>query len=257
MRIFFLLLVSTPIILVAQENTLYEHASFSANNDTLNYRVLKPKDFDHKKKYPLVLFMHGAGERGNDNKAQLVHGADLFAKKEHREKYNSFVIFPQCPENDYWSNINYTQKENGLGFEFKEKSEPWKALSLVMKLMDSLVQSPNIDTNRIYISGLSMGGMATFELLFRRPDMFAAAIPICGGAHPLTAQMYAKKVPVWVIHGSDDDVVNPAYSIRMTEAIKDAGGSPRLSLYDNTGHDSWTRAFAEPDFLNWLFSKSK
>lgn len=243
--------------LTAQENIDYQPAIFTKSSDTLNYRILKPLNFDSTKKYPLVLFMHGSGERGNDNKAQLVHGSTLFTTKENREKYNAFVVFPQCPANSYWANIDYTQKENGLGFVFKEGSTPMKPLKLVMQLMDSLVTNPNIDTSKVYVSGLSMGGMATFELLYRRPGMFAAAIPICGGAHPATAKVYAKKTPVWVIHGADDDIINPKYSIEMVEAIKAAGGSPRLSIYDNTGHDSWTKAFAEPDFLAWLFSKEK
>lgn len=245
------------ISLTAQENTDYESATFAMGIDTLNYRVLKPLNFDSNKKYPLVLFMHGSGERGNDNKAQLIHGSGLFTKEENRKKYNAFVVFPQCPSNSYWANIDYEDNENGLGFRFKENPEPMKPLKMVIQLMDSLIKSPNVDADRVYVTGLSMGGMGTFEMLYRRPDMFAAAAPICGGAHPKTSNHYANKIPVWVIHGSDDTVINPKYSIEMVQAIKNAGGSPRMSLYDNTGHDSWTKAFAEPDFLQWLFSKVK
>ena len=243
--------------LTAQQKSVYEYAKHISGNDTLNYRILKPKDFDKNKKYPLLLFMHGSGERGHDNNAQLVHGSSVFIKKENRENYNGFVVFPQCSSDSYWANIGYQDRPNGLGFKFKENANPMKPLAMVMKLMDSLVVRPSIDSDRIYVGGLSMGGMATFELLYRRPNMFAAAIAICGGAHPETAKQYALKTPVWIIHGADDDVVNAKYSIDMAKAIKTAGGQARLTIYEETGHDSWTKAFAEPDFLKWLFDRKK
>ena len=241
----------------AQDNPAYEYANYIEGQDTMQYRILKPLNFQKSKKYPVVLFMHGAGERGSDNRSQLKHGSNLFSSTMNREKFEAFVIFPQCPNKSYWANIDYSFKPNGLGFSFKEHAEPMKSLALVMNLMDDFSKNEYVDTDRIYVMGLSMGGMATFELLYRQQNFYAAAIPICGGANEATAQKYAASTPVWIIHGADDKTVNPVYSLKMAQAIIDAGGSVRLSIYDNISHMSWNRAFEEPDFLSWLFSKSR
>ena len=251
----FLLLSCGQIL--AQASSDYQSAVYTESNHSLYYRILKPKNQDVNKKYPLILFLHGSGERGDDNTAQLKHGSTLFTTEKNRDNFNSFVVFPQCPRNDFWANINYSNEGNGLGFGFKKDAPPQKSLKMVMGLLDELLKNPSVDSSQIYVMGLSMGGMATFELLHRRPGVFAAAIPICGGANTENASIYAKSTPVWIFHGTDDRVIHPKYSIEMVEAINEAGGSPRLNLYDQTGHDSWTRAFAEPDFLTWLFSHSK
>ena len=135
-------------------------------------------------------------------------------------------------------------------------TKPNKSLGLVIKLMDEFIEKKQVDKQRIYVSGLSMGGMGTFEILFRRPDMFAAATPICGNGIPQLAKLYAEKVPLWIFHGSDDNVVSPKYSLAMAKAIIEAGGSPKMTLYENTGHGSWNNAFAEKNFLKWIHSKS-
>ncbi len=257
MKAFTLFLILTCGHVWAQTTSEYEAALYTKGNDTLQYRILKPKDQQVNTKYPLILFLHGSGERGADNEAQLKHGSSLFTIEKNRENFNSFVVFPQCPRNDFWANLDYNNEGNGLGFGFKKEAPAQKSLEMVMGLLDEFLQNPSVDTSRIYVMGLSMGGMATFELLHRRPGLFAAAIPICGGANTENAGLYAKSTPVWIFHGTDDRVIHPKYSIEMATAINEAGGSPRLNLYDNTGHDSWTRAFAEPDFLSWLFSHVK
>ena len=237
----------------SQELKLYEKESFFYENDTLNYRILKPLDYNPNKQYPVHLFLHGSGERGNDNSSQLTHGGKLFLKKENREKYNSWVIFPQCSENDRWPSLSSDQWNNSFNNKI---SKPNKSLGLVIKLMDEFIEKKQVDKQRIYVSGLSMGGMGAFEILFRRPDMFAAATPICGNGIPQLAKLYAEKVPLWIFHGSDDNVVSPKYSLAMAKAIIEAGGSPKMTLYENTGHGSWNNAFAEKNFLKWIHSKS-
>ena len=233
----------------SQELDLYEKKIFVIEDDTLKYRILKPLNYDSTKKYPVHLFLHGAGERGNDNVSQLVHGSKLFLKKESREKYNSWVIFPQAPKYDWWGykdpyKLNYNVKES-------------KAMSLVVKLMDNFSKRNDVNQNKIYVSGLSMGGMGTFVILNLRPNMFAAATPICGDGDPNSVNNYAKKIPIWIFHGSDDTVVSPKKSLKMANAIIDAGGSPKITFYENVGHDSWNNAFAEEDFLKWIHSKTK
>jgi predicted peptidase len=237
----------------SQDLKLYEKESFVYENDTLNYRILKPLNYNPNKQYPVHLFLHGSGERGNDNSSQLTHGGMLFLKKENREKYNSWVIFPQCSENDRWPSLSSDKWNKSFSTNI---SKPNKSLGLVIRLMDKFVEKKQVDKKRIYVSGLSMGGMGTFEILFRRPNMFAAATPICGNGIPQLAKLYAEKVPLWIFHGSDDNVVSPKYSLAMAKAIIEAGGSPKMTLYENTGHGSWNNAFAEKNFLTWIHSKS-
>ena len=238
----------------SQNIELYEKETFIFENDTLNYRILKPLNYDPNKQYPVHLFLHGSGERGKDNSSQLTHGGSLFLKKENREKYNSWVIFPQCSKNDRWPSISSDLWDQV--FENKIK-KPNKSLGLVIRLMDEFIEKKDVDNQRIYVSGLSMGGMGTFEILFRRPDMFAAATPICGNGITQLAKLYANKAPVWIFHGSDDKVVSPKYSLEMARAIIESGGSPKMTLYSNVDHNSWDKAFAEKDFLKWIHSKTK
>ena len=238
----------------SQDLELFEKDVFVFENDTLNYRILKPLDYDPNKQYPLHLVLHGSGERGNDNISQLIHGGKLFLKKENRNKYKSWVIFPQCSKNDRWPSIMSDQWDK----TFKNKTiKPNKSLGLVLKLMDRFIEKKQVDKQRIYLSGLSMGGMGTFEMLYRRPDMFATATPICGNGITQLAESYATKVPVWIFHGSDDKVVSPKRSLNMAKAIIEAGGSPKMTLYENVSHGSWNNAFEEKDFLKWIHSKSK
>ena len=238
----------------SQDLKLFKKDVFVFENDTLNYRILKPLDYDPNKQYPLHLVLHGSGERGNDNISQLIHGGKLFLKKENREEYKSWVIFPQCSKNDRWPSITSDHWDK----TFKNKTiKPNKSLGLVLKLMDRFIEKKQVDKQRIYLSGLSMGGMGTFEMLYRRPDMFAAATPICGNGITQSVESYATKVPVWIFHGSDDKVVSPKHSLNMAKAILEAGGSPKMTLYENVSHGSWNNAFEEKDFLKWIHSKSK
>lgn len=233
----------------AQDLNLYEKDIYIHENDTLNFRILKPLNYDSNKQYPVHLFLHGSGERGNDNVSQLVHGGKLFLKKENREQYNSWVIFPQASKNDWWGHsepykFNYDVKES-------------KDMNLVVKLMDSFAERNDVDNNKIYVSGLSMGGMGTFVILNLRPNMFAAATPICGDGDPSLVSNYATKVPVWIFHGSDDKTVHPNESLKMAKAIISSGGSPKITFYENVDHGSWNNAFAEKYFLKWIHSKTK
>lgn len=235
----------------------FEKASFEHQGKTLHYRILKPVDFDETKKYPLHLFLHGAGERGDDNESQLVHGSALFIKE--NKKHPAIVIFPQCPADDYWAQTKVTRDEIAQSntFSFPKDSEPGWAMSAVMSLLDEMTQESYIDNSRIYLGGLSMGGMGTFELLARRPDTFAAATAICGGGNIENVAIWAEKTPMWIFHGDADRVVPSFYSKAIFEAMLKKGVEPKFSLYKNTGHDSWTNAFAEADYFDWIYSHQK
>ncbi|UII21986.1 prolyl oligopeptidase family serine peptidase [Fulvivirga ligni] len=243
---------------LAQESfDQYLAKTYHSEDDSLNYRILYPENFDENKEYPLVLFLHGAGERGDHNQKQLFHGGQLFI--DYQDEFPAIVVFPQCPTGGYWSNVNIKSENGKRTFHFDDEGNepPTKSLSLVMELLDSMVSLKFTNQQRVYVAGLSMGGMGTFELVSRKPDTFAAAIAICGGDNPVSAKSYAGKVPFWIFHGRKDDIVPPENSEIMAEAIEQAGGEVKLTIYPEANHNSWDSAFAEPEFLPWLFSKQR
>jgi predicted peptidase len=250
-----LLFLCFPVLLFSQNYKEFKKEQFVKNGDSLNYRILFPKDFSKDKEYPVVLFLHGAGERGNDNEAQLTHGSDLFL--ENQEEFSAIVIFPQAPKEDYWAQVEVKRDSMPFQFEFKNKETTTTSLQLVMELMDAISQEDFVNTNRIYVGGLSMGGMGTYEIIYKRPKMFAAAFAICGGANPEIAKEYPPDFNIWIFHGKKDDVVQPKYSEAMAMAINHYGGNAKLSLYPEDNHNSWDSAFAEPNLLPWLFNHSK
>jgi predicted peptidase len=235
------------------DDELFEKRSFTdAARNKLPYRLLKPDGYQPtgKDAYPLVVFLHGSLERGNDNEQQIATSVRELAKAEVRKRHPCFVIAPQCSLSSAWS-----EHKDGLPtLAFTEK--PTEAMGLVMGLMDALGKEFRIDPKRIYVTGFSMGGFGTFELLARRPDRIAGAIPICGGGIADRAPTFAK-VPVWIFHGTADTIVPPEYSRKMVDALRNAGGHPRYTEYPGVGHNSWTQTYRNPDVLNWLFEQKK
>ena len=253
---FIVLLIFTFIIISCNQNQIVpKYSKFKNGDSQINYRILYPKNFDKTKSYALTIFLHGIGERGDDNELQLKYVDKVFLNKDYYNNYESVVIFPQAPLDDNWSSRILT--DNEIRQVFPEKEKPTKSLQLVIKLMDSLVKEDFIDNKRVYLSGLSNGAMGSFELLKNRPNMFASAVLICGGGNPAWAKDFAKTTPVWVAHGSDDDVVFPELSINMVKAIIKHGGSPKFTLYENVNHESWFNVFNDPNYLKWMFSFTK
>ncbi len=255
MRLHVLITFCLIIFSCQQTEILPKYKIFNHEEQFLNYRILYPKDFDKSKTYPLTLFLHGIGERGDDNETQLKYVDMVFLNQDYLKNHESVVIFPQAPLDDNWSSRILT--DNEIRQVFLENEKPTKSLQLVIKLMDSVVKEDFIDNKRVYLSGLSNGAMGSFELLKHRPNMFASAVLICGGGNPEWAKEFSKTTQVWVAHGSDDDVVLPELSINMVKAIIKYGGSPKFTLYENVNHDSWFNVFNDPNYLNWLFSFSK
>ena len=235
----------------------YQKESFIQDGDTLKYRIMFPKDFIDTNQYPIVFFLHGAGERGADNETQLAHGSALFASEESLENYPAIVVFPQCPKEDYWSNAKVNRKSRPVSLKFKYYRKPTQAMHMVMELVDELVGKPFVKEDQIYVMGLSMGGMGTYEILHRKPDTFAAAIAICGGGDEKGSEEFAKKVPLWIFHGAKDDVVDPQLSLEMASKIIAYGGHPNVTIYSEANHNSWDSTFAEPELLPWLFAQKK
>ncbi len=257
-NIFLVLFFFISNFLIAQNKELFSKELYFHNNDTLKYRLLLPKNFSEEKEYPLVLFLHGRGEQGNDNETQLVHGSNLFLENYSKDEFPAIIIFPQCPKDDYWANVNRDESKKGLEkYKFKRLGKPTKSMKLVLSLMEDLTKKPYVKKDQVYVGGLSMGGMGTFEIINRKPDMFAAAFPICGGGNPKSVNRYANKISLWVFHGGKDDVVIPYFSLRMVAALQKKGADVKLAYFENDNHNSWDSAFAETELLSWLFSKTK
>lgn len=260
-KISLLFLLFLPVIsfLQAQDLSQFKKQWIIQDGDTLPYRILLPEGYDSSRYYPLVLFLHGRGESGSDNEKQLTHGAKLFVADSFRKKYPSIVVFPQCPANNYWSNVQAVTEGSKKGkrtFYFVPGGEPTRAMRSVMGLMENLQARFRINQQQVYVMGLSMGGMGTFELVRRMPGTFAAAIPICGGANPATASTL-KGTSWWIFHGGKDDVVLPINSIQMVEALRKLKVKLKFTLFPEANHNSWDPAFAEPELMKWLFSQRK
>jgi predicted peptidase len=237
------------LALAADAKDVFEPLVFKTGDErTLNYRLMKPKNFNAQNQYPLVLFFHGAGERGDDNVIQLVHGMNDFAKDENREKYPCFVVAPQVPEGKRWVEVDWTEDAH----DFDEK--PSATMQLVIELLDALQKEFRIDQSRLYVTGLSMGGFGTWDIISRYPDKFAAAAPVCGGADLKLAPKLVK-VPIWTFHGDKDTVVKLHRTVDMVEAIRIAGGKPLYTEYSGVGHDSWVKAYSDPKLMEWMFAQ--
>ncbi|MDO9154332.1 MAG: prolyl oligopeptidase family serine peptidase [Paludibacter sp.] len=248
--IFFLLIF---ISAVSAQNEQFLKRELIFQGDTLPYRILFPENYDTSQSYPLVLFLHGAGERGNDNQIQLIHGSALFLNQANRLKFPAIVIYPQCPKNKYWAPIE--SRENG--FSYVNTKKPTEPMQLVIRLIKHIEKNEAVDHRRMYVLGLSMGGMGTFDLVCRYPRLFAAAVPICGGVL-VDRLKKIKKLPVRIYHGSEDTVVSPEHSKNAYIELKANGSQDvELIIIPGVGHDSWNLAFKQEDFLSWIFSNKK
>lgn len=251
-----LMLSGCSFFALSQDLSLYSKHYFIQGRDTLPYRLLLPENYNPKEKYPLLLFLHGAGERGKDNEKQLIYGATLFLREDIRKKYPTIIIFPQCPENSYWSNVDIREDSRRRVYNFREEGEATWAMYMLQELVQRIVRDYPIQKKRVYVGGLSMGGMGTFEIVNRNPKLFAAAFPICGGGSPAHAPNMTK-VKWWVFHGAKDDVVPPEKSQKMVSALRPSKASVRFTLYPEANHNSWDAALAEPELLSWLYSQEK
>lgn len=243
-----LLLIMLAVAAVAQDFESRVHKQ--PGGVDLPYRLLKPLNYGTNIKYPIVVFLHGSGERGSDNSKQISHIAMWATRPAMRENFPCFILAPQCPDEKKWVDMPWDGNE---GTAPKKTSPVQQSL---LGTLDSLVKEFSIDPDRIYIIGLSMGGYGTWDLITRFPDKFAAAVPICGGGDKTRAGR-AKPVPVWAFHGTDDNVVLPVRSQDMVDGLRAAGGRASLTLYPGVGHDSWTPTFAEENLLPWLFAQKR
>ncbi len=234
------------------EKQFESHLFKNSQGQSLPYRLLKPVDDSQtpSNTYPLVLFLHGAGERGTDNVKPLVHGMSEFAKDNNRKNYPCFVLVPQCPEGKRWVEVDWELESH------KQLLDDSETMKLVLELITSVQQEYRIDAKRIYVTGLSMGGFGVWDLITRYPDKFAAAAVVCSGGDESVADK-AVNVPIWAFHGDGDTVVKPSRSQNMIAALRKAGGKPIYTEYVGVGHNSWNQAYAEPKLMKWLFEQRR
>lgn len=249
----FILAMAVPVQTSAQSDfkELFEAKVYhSDEGDQLPYRLLIPEQFVDGESYPLVLFLHGMGERGSDNEAQLTWGVEAFAKAGFRLEYPAIVIVPQAPDDDYWANLDWRTEGTGL------MEKPTKPLQMAYDLVLQIADEMPVNKDRLYITGLSMGGFGTWDLITRYPDTFAAAMPVCGGGD-LSKAYLLKDLPIWTFHGAQDSVVPVEMSRDMVQAIREAGGTPGYTEYPHVDHFSWVPAYEDRFALEWLFEQKK
>ncbi|MDX1911880.1 MAG: glucoamylase family protein, partial [Saprospiraceae bacterium] len=217
----------------------------------LAYQLMKPdKKGQPRSGYPLVVFLHGSGERGTHNHEHMRNGVHAFCEKWVREKHPHYLLVPQCPPDQRWGGGSKD------GFSFV-KTQPTLPGKMVLELVEKMLREhPDIDPKRVYITGLSMGGFGTFDLLMRRPDLFAAGLPLCGGGDTEFADNILS-IPLWVFHGALDDVVYPHYSRNIVHALEKKGGKVKYTEYSTMYHDIWYITYYNPEVLEWLFSQKK
>ena len=239
-----------------QPLTVFEKKLFIHGKDTLRYRIMYPENYKAKKAYPLVMFLHGSGERGNDNEAQLIHGGTVFADANFRTNFSSIVIFPQCPKDSSWSKARRNTNTDERVFPGNEVAP--MPQQLVKQLMDSLLNSKKIEKRKIYLGGLSMGGFGTYDLLIRYPDYFAASFPICGGTNVDLFMQRCTQIPIWIFHGALDKTVIPQYDRELIKKLNVSGSKiATYTEYPTMGHNSWDSALIEPKLFPWLFAQKK
>ena len=234
-----------------KQETGFLDRTVAVQGTNYKYQVFVPETWSPKQKWPVILFLHGAGERGDDGLIQTQVGIGR-AIREHRDRFSAIVVIPQCRKENWWATSPMDDQ--------------------AIAALEAATKEFHGDKDRTYLTGLSMGGYGTWHLAAKYPGRFAAIAPICGGilmpdvsrmqqasdVVPYTeaAKKIGGKTPTWIFHGGDDPVVPVAESQRMNEAMKALGGDVHYTEYPGVGHDSWTKAYDDADFIKWMLSKS-
>lgn len=233
----------------AQEETTAE--VFTApSGEILRYRQHLPKNVAAGKKLPLVLFLHGAGERGTNNVSQLKHGVSALLQHGAKANDPAVLLAPQCPSGMQWVNVPWSAPSHTM------PEQPSDSMRLALALLREKLATLPIDPDRVYVTGVSMGGYGTWDAIQREPALFAAALPICGGGDTARAPSI-KNIPVWTFHGDKDTAVPVNRSRDMAKALEACGGKIQYREYPGAGHDVWTRTYNDSDVLAWFFSQHR
>lgn len=196
------------------------------------YHVYQPESYPNKseERWPLILFLHGAGERGNNLEKVKTQGLPKYLKD--RKDFPFVVAYPQCPSYTYWD------------------------IPSLNKWLDEVLTKVRVDESRIYLTGISMGGYGTWHWAAHHPEKFAAIMPVCGGGDVSKANRLAN-MPIWAFHGAKDDIVPLSETLEIAEAVKAAGGKVELTIYPDLYHDSWTITYDNAKIYDWLLTHKK
>ena len=239
-----------PVTVYADKSIRFTGGEY--NDEEFHYRLMKPATVEAKTKYPLIVFLHGAGERGTDNQKQLNYFPTQMAQSRYRTQFPCYVLAPQCRDELKWMNADWSAPGDPTMPE-----DPSEQMLTVMKMIELTLKEESIDLERVYLTGLSMGGFGSYDLAIRHPEWFAAIAPICGAADPTKIGMLKDK-PLWIVHGSSDNVVNVDRSRSAVKALTEAGGHPTFVELPGVGHNSWTPAYEDYDGLvPWLFRQRR
>ena len=211
----------------------------------LPYRLYSPMSAKRDAALPLILYLHGSGGAGTDNRKQIsggnALGTHVWTEPGAQERHPTFVLAPQIPEHSRWHSSS---------------DEPAPHVAALLELLHELQSELRIDAGRIYVVGQSLGGFGVWDLISKHPDLFAAAVPLCGGGAPRRV-LSARNVPVWAFHGAKDATVLASRSREMVDALRTVNSSVRYTEYSDVGHAVWTRAFVEPDLPEWMFAQRR
>ncbi len=196
----------------------------------MNYLLYLPENYEQKEKWPLLLFLHGSGERGDNLDLVTIHGPPMLVKK--GKQFPFIVISPQCPKGQLWQPIELTA------------------------LLDDVEKKYRVDKDRVYVTGLSMGGFGTWSLAAHTPYRFAALAPICGGGEKFWVKKI-KHVPIWVFHGAKDTGVPLERSSSLVEVLKKANADVTFTVYPDAGHNSWTESYDNPKLYEWFLKQKR
>jgi predicted peptidase len=246
-----LALIAVPAVLGKKPETGFLDRTMTIGGTAYKYQVFVPENWTARQAWPVILFLHGAGERGDDGLMQTEVGIAT-AIRWDRSRFPAIVVIPQCRKSIWWA------------------EEPMQTLAI--HALEAATREFHGDPRRIYLTGLSMGGYGTWALASRYPGRFAAIAPICGGIlmpdearkqpaednspYKNVATKIGPQTPVWIFHGAADDTVPPSESRRMNDAMKALGGEVHYTEYPGVGHNSWDKAYEDPELMKWLLSKS-
>jgi predicted peptidase len=229
-------------------DSLFQSNAFTSGaGESMPYRLFIPVSYDSSKQYPIVVWLHGAIGRGNDNRRNISGanelGSHLWTSEASQKNNPCFVVAPQCPDTSLWVS------NDGI-------DTPADQLDAVVELLGELRHAYNIDSDRVYVAGQSMGGVAVWEIIARYPAIFAAALPLCGIGNTYKASSMTHTA-IWAFHGTADSVIPVKHSREMIQAVKKAGGHPKYTEYRGVGHEVWKIAFKEKNLLRWVFAQKR
>ncbi len=238
---------------IATLRAMFEPRVYEYKTDvTMPYRLYVPMNYDSAKKHPVLLYLHGAGERGNDNFIQFTNLLGTAFGQADNPFKDAIVIAPQCPEGNQWVNTPWAFGDYRVD-DVMESNE----ITMALKIFELVTEEFSCDEKRYYVTGISMGGFGTWNILMRHGEKFAGAVPICGGADS-TKGAVVKDIPIWTVHSIDDPVVPVSGTQKMVQAIKDAGGTKIIyTELDGHGHGVWNYTVNSKEIYQWLFKQTK